>query len=179
MSSVLLTERLELRPVTLPLVIAVLEGRRRREIEEMLGAEMPWAWPGRALLEQVFSVSLDAVRADPETRLWGDRLMITREAPARVVGSVIFHGRPAPDGTCEIGYGVEETSQKKGYATEALTAILAWALEQPECRVVRATTTAWHKASARVLEKVGMKKVGSRTDKATGEMLVYELHKDA
>ncbi len=174
----LLTARLELRAVTLPIAVAILEGRRREEIESVVGAEMPWAWPGRALLEQVFIASLDAVRADPEMRLWGDRLMVTREGPPRVVGSVIFHGRPDADGRCEISYGVEETNQNRGYATEALTATLAWALAQPECRVVEATTTAWHKASARVLEKVGMKRAGKREDAKSGEMVVYAMRRE-
>ena len=175
--SALVTARLELRPVTLPIAVAVLEGRRREEIEAVVHAEMPWAWPGRTLVEQVFRASLDDVRADPETRLWGDRLMVTREGPPRVVGSVIFHGRPGADGTCEISYGVEETNQNRGYATEALTACLAWAMEQPECRVIEASTTAWHKASARVLEKVGMKRAGKRQHATNGEMLVYEIRR--
>jgi RimJ/RimL family protein N-acetyltransferase len=173
--SALLTARLELRAVTLPMVVAILEGRRREEIESVVGAAMPWAWPGRALLEQVFSASLEAVRADPEMRLWGDRLMVTREGPPRVVGSIIFHGRPGADGRCEVSYGVEETSQKRGYATEALTATLAWALAQPECRVVEATTAKWHKASARVLEKVGMKRAGARVHDKSDELIVYEM----
>jgi RimJ/RimL family protein N-acetyltransferase len=173
----LLTPRLELRPITLPVAIAVLEGKRRSDIEAMIGAELPWAWPSRALVEQVWSASLDAIRADPETRLWGDRLMITREAPARVVGSIVFHGRPGHDGTCEIGYGVEEASQGKGYATEALTAALDWALAQPECKVVQATTMPWHKASARVLEKVGMKRQPPR-EGAPQDKLVYARRRE-
>src|SRR5262245_56199627 len=108
--SVLFTARLELRPITLAIADAVLDGLRRRDIEELVGAEMPWAWPGRALVEQAFRASLEAIRADPETRLWGDRFMITREAPRRVVGSVVFHGRPDAEGRCEIAYGVEEAS---------------------------------------------------------------------
>lgn len=171
----LLTDRLELTPITLPLVLAVLEGRRRSDIEALAGAELPWAWPVRALVEQVFQASLDEVRRDPETRLWGDRLMITREAPRRVVGSVVFHGRPDAQGVCEIAYGVEELSQRKGYASEALMASVAWALAQPECRVVRAETTSWHKGSMRVLEKVGMRRVGERHDPEMGDMLVYEI----
>jgi ribosomal-protein-alanine N-acetyltransferase len=171
--SVLLTERLELRPITLEIAVAVLEGRRRTEIEKLVGAEMPWAWPGRALVEQAFLASLEAIRADPETRLWGDRLMITREEPRRVVGSVVFHGRPGPDGRCAIAYGVDEASQKQGYASEALTAIVKWALEQPECKVIEATTTPWHKGSTRVLEKIGMKLAGKRD-----EMLLYELRRE-
>jgi RimJ/RimL family protein N-acetyltransferase len=176
--STLLTPRLELRPVTLPIVVAVLEGRRRADIERLVGAELPWTWPTRALLEQVFQISIDAIRADPQRRLWGDRLMVTRDAPLRVVGSVIFHGRPDDEGTCDVGYGVEEMSQGKGYATEALAASIGWALEQPECRRVRASTTEWHKASMRVLEKVGMRLVGDRIDPDTGKMLVYEIARE-
>ena len=175
---VLVTKQLELRPVTLAIAEAILEGRRRSDIEAVVQAEMPWAWPGRTLIEQVFRASLEAVRADPETRLWGDHLMVTREAPARVVGSVIFHGRPDAEGRCEISYGVEETNQKRGYATEAMTAVVAWALAQPECRVIEATTTPWHKASSRLLEKVGMKLVGKRQHESDGEVLVYEIRRE-
>jgi len=175
--SVLSTARLELRPVTLEVVDAVLEGRRRTEIEKLIGAEMPWAWPSRALLEQVFKASLDDIHADPSKRLWGDRLMITKDEPRRVVGSVVFRGRPDAEGRCEIGYGIEESCQNQGYGTEALTAIIAWALEQPECRSIEAMTMAWHKASARVLEKVGMKLTGKRVDPKLGEMLVYAIHR--
>jgi RimJ/RimL family protein N-acetyltransferase len=173
----LFTERLELRPVTLPLVTMVLEAGRREDIQTMLGAELPWTWPSRTLVEQVFSASLDAIKADPDTRLWGDRLMITREGPPRVIGSVIFHGRPGPDGICEVAYGVEESSQGKGYGTEALSACIAWALAEPECRVVRATTTDWYRASIRILEKVGMR-LAARQPRA-GDMLVYEITRDA
>ncbi len=171
--TVLFTARLELRPITLPIAIAVLEGKRRTEIEALVGAEMPWAWPGRALVEQAFRASLDAVRADPELRLWGDRFMITREEPRRVVGSIVFHGRPDATGRCEIAYGIDEASQNKGYGTEALKATLEWALAQPECSVIEARTTQWHKASARVLEKIGMKPV----QPAKGEMVVYEIRR--
>ena len=172
----LFTQRLELRPVTLPLVALVLAGGRREDIEAILGAELPWTWPSRALVEQVFLASLDAIRADPATRLWGDRLMVTREERPRVVGSVIFHGRPGDDGVCEIAYGVEESSQGKGYGTEALSASIAWALGEPECRVVRATTTDWHRASIRVLEKVGMRL--ARRQSGSGDMLVYEIGRE-
>lgn len=171
----LLTPRLELRPITLPIVIAFLE-EGRREIEAMIGAEMPWTWPSRALVEQVFEVSLDAIRAEPEKRLWGDRLIITRSEKPQVIGSVVFHGRPDDDGACEVGYGIEDTSQGKGYATEALSACTAWALAQPECRVVRARTSAWHKGSIRLLEKVGMKLVGEEGE-GDGQMRVYELRR--
>ena len=71
-----------------------------------------------------------------------------------------------------------ETNQGKGYGSEALSACIAWALEQPECRVVRATTTDWHKGSIRVLEKVGMRLAGAAQQPKMGDMLVYEIKRE-
>ncbi|MBX3229173.1 MAG: GNAT family N-acetyltransferase [Labilithrix sp.] len=175
-SAALTTARLELRPFSLAVVRALLEGRPRPELEALVGAELPWTWPSRALVEQAFSASLDAIVAAPDTRLWGDRLMVTREAPARVVGSVVFHGRPGPDGVAEVAFGVEDASQGKGYAREALAECIAWALAQPECSSVRATTTDWHRASKRLLEHVGMKQVGEHVE-GGARMLVYEARR--
>lgn len=175
-AALLETARLELRPITREQALAILEGKRREEIEKLVGAEMPWAWPTSMLVEQVFRASIEGVRKDPDLRLWGDRFIVVRSAAPRVVGSVIFHGRPGPDGVCEMGYGIEETSQNRGYATEALAACVKWALAQPECKVIRCETSAWHKPSLRVLEKVGFVATGSR-ETEDGKMLVYEIAK--
>src|SRR4051812_23687538 len=101
----LVTPRLILEPMTLALVEAVFRGDRD-ELEAITKAKIPAAWPGRVLVERAFSASLEAIRNDPETRLWGDRLMITRDTPGGaperlVIGSIIFHGRPGPDGIAE------------------------------------------------------------------------------
>lgn len=96
----------------------------------------------------------------------------------RVVGSVVFRGAPDSHGVCEIAYGVEEGSQGRGYATEAVGASVAWALGQPGARAVQAATFAWHRASVRVLEKVGMAKAGVRDHETMGEMVLYERRGD-
>ena len=103
------TARLELAPVTTDLVRAVLAGKRE-QAEECLGAVLPALWPGRALVERAFYASLDAILEAPDVRLWGDRVMITREGARRVVGSVVFHGAPDAEGAVEVAYGVEEES---------------------------------------------------------------------
>ena len=171
----LVTSRLELRPLTLAVVTALIDSRPRSEIEALLGAELPWAWPTRALVDQVFPVSIEAIASAPEQRLWGDRLVTTREAAPKIIGSILFHGRPGEDGVAELTYGIEDGSQGRGYATEAVSASIAWALAQPECRVVRAKTTVWHKASKRLLEKVGMRVVAKDHDAEGAEMLTYEI----
>jgi RimJ/RimL family protein N-acetyltransferase len=169
------TARLELVPITLPMVEAVMLGRRE-DAERLVAARMPSRWPNPELIERAFTASLDAIREQPEVRLWGDRVMIVRSSPddARVVGSVVFHGRPEEDGIAEIAYGVEEASQSQGYATEAVDASVAWALGQPGVHAVQAATFAWHRPSLRVIEKVGMTRVGLREHEMLGEMLVFE-----
>jgi [ribosomal protein S5]-alanine N-acetyltransferase len=168
------TERLVLVPITLEMVEAVFAGDRSRA-EALAGARLPDAWPGKALVERAFSADLGAIRSDPARRLWGDRLMIGRlsSAEPRIVGSVIFHGRPE-DGVAEVGYGVEMESQGRGFATEATRACIEWALAQPECHTVTATTFPWHRASLRVIEKLGMTLAGTREHDMFGELLVFE-----
>jgi RimJ/RimL family protein N-acetyltransferase len=173
--TLLRTARLDLVPMTVAMVEAVMLGRRD-DAERLVEARMPARWPNPELVERAFTASLEAIRANPDVRLWGDRVLIVRgpETEARVVGSVVFHGRPDDDGVAEIAYGVEEASQSQGYATEAVEASVGWALEQPRVHAVQAATFAWHRPSLRVIEKVGMSRVGTREHETLGELLVFE-----
>jgi ribosomal-protein-alanine N-acetyltransferase len=188
--TLLRTKRLDLVPMTLDMVEAVMLGRKD-DSELFAGARMPARWPNPELIERAFPISLDELRADPAARLWGARVMIAggEQAgggiavpaqagqpvpPRRVVGSVVFrHGFP-DDGVAEIAYGVEEGSQRQGYATEAVTACVAWALAQPGVHAVRAATFEWHQPSVRVLRASGMTHVGAREHETMGEMAVFE-----
>jgi RimJ/RimL family protein N-acetyltransferase len=164
------TERLELVPVSLSVVEAVMSGDRDAA-EAACGASLPGAWPNEELIARAFHVSLAAIRADPEGRLWGDTLLLLGRT---VIGSVVFHGRPDHDGVAEVGYGVAEEWQSRGYATEGTRACVRWALEQAGVRAVRATTFPWHRASLRVIEKLGMVLAATREHEVLGELLVYE-----
>lgn len=170
------TKRLELAPISVELVTAVLRSDRGGA-EACIGAIIPALWPGRALVERAFYASLEAILEDPAARLWGDRVMITREEPRRVVGSVVFHGCPDGDGVVEVAYGVEEESQRRGYATEGTRASVDWALGAVGAgggaRVVRAATPPWHIASQKVLERCGLRRVGTR-DSPIGDVWEYE-----
>jgi len=174
MTAVLQTARLELVPMTPDIVEAVLLGRRDAA-ESLARARMPERWPNRDLIERAFSVSLESIRENPAARLWGARVMIWRSegVDRRVVGSVVFRGEPE-GGEAEIAYGVEEGSRGRGIATEAVAACVSWALDQPGVDAVHAATFAWHRASVRVLEKVGMVPAGVREHDVLGEMLVFE-----
>jgi ribosomal-protein-alanine N-acetyltransferase len=167
----LLTERLRLIPITLEAIEAVLDHDKARA-EAIVGARFPPAWPNDQLLDVGFPYSRAAIRAAPEIRLWGDSLVLLRDEP-RVVGSVVFHGRPA-GGIAEVGYGIEEASRGQGIASEATRACVEWAFEHPDITAVQATTFPWHVASLGVIRNLGMQQIGTREHDTLGELLVFE-----
>jgi ribosomal-protein-alanine N-acetyltransferase len=167
----LVTQRLRLIPITLDAIEAVLDHDKPRA-EAIAGVRFPPAWPNDLLLDVGFPFSREAIRAAPDVRLWGDSLVVLRDEP-RVVGSVVFHGRPS-DGIAEIGYSIEERARGNGLATEATRACVEWALAQTGVAAVQATTFPWHHASLAVIRKVGMQQVGTREHDTLGELLVFE-----
>ena len=179
------TARFELVPVTLAMVEAIFFDQEAK-LRDLVEATLPHPWPGRALIERAFCADLDAIRKDPDQRLWGDRIVVesgTRTDTSgrldeasrsrRVLGSVIFHGRPDAQGMVEVAYGIERHSQGQGVASEALAAQVQWALAQAGVRSVRATTPPWHAGSRRVLEKCGFTHVGEDEHESLGEVVVY------
>ncbi len=170
---VLFTDRLVLEPITISMIEAAMTGRWER-LEVLANAQGPSVRPGPELFHRGFGWSIDRIRRNPEWRLWGDRLMIARDGERRILGSVVFHGHPDEEGVAEIGYGVDEAARGLGLATEAARVCIAWALDQPAVLSVTATAHAINRASQRVLEKVGMQKVGSR-EEPFGELLLYSI----
>jgi [ribosomal protein S5]-alanine N-acetyltransferase len=77
-----------------------------------------------------------------------------------------YKGPPDTAGSVEIAYSIAPSRQGQGFATEATSALIAWAFEHPACRVVIAPDTARaNVASSRVLEKLGMQ-VYAATERA-------------
>ena len=95
---------------------------------------------------------------------------VVRRADAQVIGDVGFVGPPDETGAVTVGCTITDDARGQGYATEALTALLAWAREQPGLTCVLADTTRSNLASQRLLERVGMHRIGQ-----DGELLYYML----
>ncbi len=95
---------------------------------------------------------------------------VIRRADDQVIGDVGFMGPPDATGAVSVGCGITEDARGQGYATEALTAVLEWAREQSGLTCVLADTTRSNLASQRLLERVGLRRVGE-----DGELLYYML----
>jgi ribosomal-protein-alanine N-acetyltransferase len=61
----------------------------------------------------------------------------------------------------EVGYVLARAYWGKGYMTEALRKLVAWALEQPEISRIWSVCDIENRASGRVMEKSGMRREGT------------------
>src|SRR5262249_37573666 len=73
------------------------------------------------------------------------------------VGDVALNWSSAEHRAGEIGFIVDPTRQRRGYATEASRAMLRWAFEDFGLHRVVGRLDARNTASARVLERLGMR----------------------
>lgn len=88
--------------------------------------------------------------------LWGSWLVIS-QVDGNIIGDIGFKGRPSANKDVEIGYGLLDCYQNHGYATEAVGALVDWALSRSDVATVLAETSATNSASIRVLQKLDFK----------------------
>lgn len=62
----------------------------------------------------------------------------------------------------QLGYVIAPSHWGRGYATEAASALLAFGMDELKLQRINATCRPENKASARVLEKIGMARAGLR-----------------
>ena len=105
------------------------------------------------ILEKAYREMLQGCLDHPDAWDWHASWIIERKNGSHV-GDLSFKGLGA-DGSVEIGYGITEENRGNGYATEAVDAVVAWALSQPGVCRVEAETASENRASQRVLEKCG------------------------
>lgn len=105
------------------------------------------------ILIKAYQEMLQGSLDHPKEWNWYAIWMIEDKAGSHI-GDLCFKGL-GPDGSVEIGYGIEEKYQGQGFASEAVSAVVDWALDQPGIRRVEAETEPDNRASQRVLEKCG------------------------
>jgi len=168
----LTTERMVLVAATADHLRAELEGRDR--LAATLDAEVPASWPPPLNDESSLRFTLRSLENDPGAAGWIMWYFLIRgqDGNLTAIGCGGFAGKPAPDGTVEVGYSILESHQRRGLAGEAVRALAAWAFARPEVRRVIAQTMPDMTASQRVLEKCGFRFLGQGMEKGA---ILYEL----
>lgn len=106
---------------------------------------------------------LKKLKEDASLLGWGVWLVIDKENNT-IIGDIGFKGKPDADHTVEVGYGIAPSAQNKGYATEAVNAIIKWAFSFNHVNKIVAECLVDNIPSIRVLEKLNMNRTGTKND---------------
>ena len=152
---VIRTRRLDLIPLTaaqLELYLTApeqLEGELRVPVSRT-NLTPPVERAIRAKLELMASL-------DPALHPWLTYWLVVVTSVPYGAGLIGFKGAPDASGEVEVGYGIDPAYGRKGYTTEALQRLIAWAFGDPACLAVVARgvdPANW--ASLRVAAKAGL-----------------------
>ena len=131
----IITERMKIYPISI---------EKMKEIVEVEKNE---------ILKKAYKEMLEGCLNYPGNYLWYTLwFMELKDSENEIIGTLSFKGID-DKGIVEIGYGINEGYENKGYMTEAVRAIVKWASEQPNVNQIEAEAEKDNIESIRVLEK--------------------------
>lgn len=178
MSKTIHSERLDLIPMTPDFCRASIAGDLALA-ERLIHLSLPQGWPD---IPDILKLRLAQLDADPSLQPWLLRAIGLRESGA-MVGHIGFHTAPRPeylrpwcaDGV-ELGFSVVTPYRRRGYAREAVLALMHWARGGHGVSSFVMTISPDNVASKALAAGLGFVKVGSHVDEVDGceDILVCE-----
>jgi RimJ/RimL family protein N-acetyltransferase len=113
---------------------------------------------------------------------WLPRVQLLRQPADRsegepvVVGESGFHGPPDDEGRVEIGYMVITSYRRRGFAEEAVRALMAWAAREHGINRFRASIGPQNIPSLSLIRKLGFVQAGTHQHEQLCEQLIF--HRD-
>jgi RimJ/RimL family protein N-acetyltransferase len=156
----LTTERLLLDPISRELAQRIIAGAP-------LASDAPWH-PEYPFADELAPLGMLARAVEAPHPVFGLFQIRTRD-DGLAVGGIGFFGPPDSDARVELGYGLIASARGRGYATEAVRALVAVA-RRHGARSLAADTELDNAASQHVLRKAGFSE--TRRD---GRLAFFEL----
>ncbi|MES2469776.1 MAG: GNAT family protein [Verrucomicrobiota bacterium] len=180
MTSTIHSTRLDLIPMTPPVIRALLAGDHG-EAGRLLGVR----WPADCEIHRdVLELWLWQLEADPDLQPWLLRAMVLREEGV-AVGTMGFHGAPGHEslaelspGGVEFGYGLTAVYRRRGLATEGIEAMMRWAREEHGVNRFVLSISPENGPSLGLAAKLGFRKIGFHLDEIDGPEDIFELSFD-
>lgn len=164
----LVTEKLRLVPCSVEILQSLIDDAI--DLSKLMGVQVPEGWPAQELKEVApYFIKVLSESPDMTGRLcW----FIVEKEQNIVIGSIGFKAKPDKDGVVEIGFGIDPSFRRNGYATEAVKVFTGWALSQNDIQKVTAECEPDNKSSIKVLEKADMQKTSIE-----GNMVKWEIER--
>jgi len=135
---------------------------------DVLAADVPSSWPPELYDADAVRGTRSWLEAHPEESSWS--LYYVAEAPRmpddrpKLLGIAGYKGAPDDAGVVEIGYGIVPECRRRGFASEAVRALLARAFSDSRVTVVIAHTLPELTPSIGVLQTTGFVLEGPGND---------------
>ncbi len=173
----IVTERLLLRPMTVPFLEACLAGDAAAASRK-LEATVPALWLEEAWLMRL---RLEQLQQDRGLEPWLLRAVVQR-ATNTMIGHIGFHGYPDSEGRreyapggAEIGYTIFPDYRRQGYANEAVAGLMAWATETQGIAQFVLTISPTNLPSRQIAHRFGFVQIGTVEDDEDGPEDVFVL----
>lgn len=152
------TQRLILRPLTYGQLVKYTNCDN--SLEEELGLNKTSRTISSELKEAFEQTILPNVANTTKDYLYSTLWTAISKEANKMVGDICIVGEPNDNGEIEIGYGTYDEFQKKGFMTEAVGGLIAWAKSQPKIISIIASTEKENIGSFTILLKNDFVKIG-------------------
>ena len=156
-------ERLTLKPLSLKELETYMASREKFEESSNLNVS------GVKLEGECCEELLEIIESNPGVWSSNDYLSYTLwllidTKLKSIVGQFWFNGKPTENGELEMFFSIEKPFRKKGYATEAVKALLEWVKGSQMFRVLLVEAFDHNLAAINSLKKLGFRKIEPDTD---------------
>lgn len=169
------TERLALVPMTHVFLRASLDGDLD-EAARQIGLSLPPDWPS---IPEILTMRLWQLEADPTLQPWLLRAIGLRRS-GEMVGHIGFHAAPGAacvdewcPGGVEFGFAVSRQHRRNGYAREASTALMDWAMRAHGVPGFVLSVAPENAPSQALTRSLGFVRVGMHLDEVDGPEDVF------
>lgn len=166
------TDDFRLIPHTADQLLALIEQPER--YEQLAGFSVAVGLRDFFGSDEVSPAWLAGLRTLQHSDPWKLGFAIVHRDSRCVIGSAGFKGPPDSAGMVEVAYGIVPSFEGRGYATQAVHALVAYAIESGLVQILRAHTLPTPNASTKVLNKCGFKFAGDVVDPDDGPVWRWE-----
>ncbi|WP_150275456.1 GNAT family N-acetyltransferase [Paenibacillus tepidiphilus] len=150
------TDRLLIIPITYSMANSILHSDYKAF--DNMGVHLSGKWPKQDTLDILHFIK-DTLSKDDEVDGFGVWMIVKKE-DMTAIGDAGFKGGPDENGAIEIGFGLVEEEQRKGYGYEAASSLLEWGSQIAGVKVIKADCLIDNAGSIHLLKKCGMRETG-------------------